>query len=62
MKAALGMPKNLTGVLITKAEPLAHASKVRERQGRDSAGTCCSRPTDGLTGCVLLAAFRPLNW
>jgi hypothetical protein len=29
MKAALGLPKSLTGVLITKTEPLAPASKVR---------------------------------
>lgn len=29
MKAALGMPRNLTGVLITKTEPLSHANKVR---------------------------------
>lgn len=31
MKAALGMPKGLTGVMITKTEPLAHASKVLRR-------------------------------
>ncbi|KIZ01125.1 Protease Do-like 10 [Monoraphidium neglectum] len=29
MKAALGMPKGLTGVLVTKTEPLTHASKAR---------------------------------
>ncbi|KAI8476024.1 MAG: trypsin-like cysteine/serine peptidase domain-containing protein [Monoraphidium minutum] len=31
MKRALGLPKGLTGVIITKTEPLAHANKVLRR-------------------------------
>ena len=45
MKAALGMPKSLTGVLITKTEPLAHANKVRAP---------CMRVRMHLCACMLV--------
>jgi hypothetical protein len=52
MKAALGMPKGMTGVYVTKTEPLFHAAKVLQV----SRGCVCGRGGGAGGGCEPVGA------